>query len=108
MSGPYSLLRSSYLKTFKDIFSYCIGNIKVYIGVINNPENQIFYPKFYRDLSFIFDIGNFFLKLLMTNFSLVIIFFFYRKYTDKRVKLEEEEKKKNPQVEEINNEMALN
>ena len=81
-SGPYTVVNKSFKTTVERIVDFAIG-------IALPEENSALMPRSFRDLVFIFDIGNFFIKLLVTNFSLVIIFYFYRKFSEKRAAAEE-------------------
>ena len=82
MSGPYSQNYKSLARTVELIFENAIG-------ITIEDEDSRLFPKKYRDMKFIFSIGNFFIRLLMINFCLVIIFYYYRKITVKRQVIED-------------------
>lgn len=87
VTGPFSTNFSSLTNAFSSVLTNSIGITLV-------EENYRYFPKSFRDFSFIISIGNYFIKLLMINFALVIIFHFYRKRVERQQeKLEEKQMK---------------
>jgi hypothetical protein len=62
------------------------------LGIYPPEDDSSPFARSYRDLTFIIRVCIFFINLITNNFSLVIIFFLYRKYTTRRQEKEAMEK----------------
>jgi predicted histidine transporter YuiF (NhaC family) len=96
ITGPYSNYFSTLSLAFGTIFENSIG-------ITHTDEDFSLFPKNFRAIVFVISIGDFFVKLLMVNFSLVIIFYFYRKKREKNEAGSEEAANKENLHEEQNN-----
>ena len=84
ISAPYNNYSHSFWAIFFKILEFSIGIEINYIGIRREFDDYKLYPKPIRDnVGFIESIGKFIIRIVMINFSLIIIIYSYSKQQEK-------------------------